>query len=537
MKGVLLSNINMDPLLRTLRPWNIAAGTYNSLLADLANDRSVAVREDVTHVFCLYDSDTLLGDAFYGSGHPESCEQFLSLLDSFCARYTSKVMVANLLSVSSNRWLGFADALHPESLKKYEAAFNESLVTIAKKYPNLLLIDINLLFRRYGESALLSNAFWYAARIRYTARMFELMANMIRPALEAHAQRVKKVLLLDLDDTLWGGIVGERGPHGIALSQEDKGRCYRDFQRCIKALTRTGVLLAIVSKNNVEDVDEVFHTNKMMILQKEDFAAIRINWRPKVENIAEIAEELSLGTDSFVYIDDNPVECEAVRKFMPEVAVPDFPTQAENLPSWFMQEVAPIYFGKYVISKEDAAKTQQYRANHARRQLAATFDLDAYLAGLGIECSISADDGKQLVRASQMTQKTNQFNLTTRRYEISDLTRFVENHDHAVLLLDYRDRFGDEGCVGMAIIDLAASRIDTLLMSCRVIGRKVEDRLLDKAIDLCRTRGHPKIVGEYIPSRKNKLVADFYDKHGFTPVTEHSDGRIVYEKVIDDRRQ
>ena len=136
-----------------------------------------------------------------------------------------------------------------------------------------------------------------------------------------------------------------------------------------------------------------------------------------------------------------------------------------------------------------------------------------------------------------MTQKTNQFNLTTRRYEISDLTRFVENHDHAVLLLDYRDRFGDEGCVGMAIVDLAAARIDTLLMSCRVIGRKVEDRLLDKAIDLCRSRGHPKIVGEYIPSRKNELVADFYEKHGFTPITEHSDGRIVYEKVIDDRRQ
>ena len=151
MKGVLLSNINMQPLLRALRPWDIAAGTYNSLLADLADDRSAAAGEDVTHVFCLYDSDTLLGDAFYGSGQPEPCEKFLSLLDSFCARYTGKVVVANLLSISSNRWLGCADVLHPESLRKYEAAFNESLIAIAKKHPNLLLIDIDLLFRRYGE--------------------------------------------------------------------------------------------------------------------------------------------------------------------------------------------------------------------------------------------------------------------------------------------------------------------------------------------------------------------------------------------------
>ena len=321
---------------------------------------------------------------------------------------------------------------------------NKKLISIARDHPNLLLLDLDLLFRKHGEDALLSDAFWYTARIRYTARMFELLAETIRRAISAHAQRYNKVLVLDLDGTLWGGVVGEVGPLGITLSEDGTGRCYRDFQRFIKAVARTGVLLAIVSKNNESDVLEVFDTNTMMILGREDFAVICANWSPKAEGIAEIAEQLNLGTDSFVFIDDNPVEREAIRKFLPEVTVPDFPERVEQLPNWFIQEIAPAYFAKYAISSEDSAKTEQYRANHARQKLAASFDLDSYLAELGIECSISVNDGGRMIRASQMTQKTNQFNLTTRRYEITDLMRFVESHEHAVLTLDYRDRFGDE---------------------------------------------------------------------------------------------
>src|SRR5262249_41167982 len=191
----------------------------------------------------------------------------------------------------------------------------------------------------------------------------------------------------------------------------------------------------------------------------------------------------------------------------------------------------PSYFGKYAITVEDAAKTEQYRANEARRNMAARFDLDGYLAELGIECAIQVDVENQLVRAAQMTQKTNQLNLTTRRYDVTDLPRFVQSKEHAVLMLDYRDRFGDEGSVALAIVDLAEGRIDTLLTSCRVIGRKVEERLIDKAIELCRERGHRKIVGEYIPTRKNQLVADFYDKHGFVPAATFTDGRKYNERA------
>jgi len=533
MKFLLLSNVNMQPLAASLRPFEVACGAYNSVLADLAAAGSPASAADVSHVLCMVDTDTMLGGALHGDGAPEQCGMFIDALEGFCARNPAKTVVAHTFCVSAQRWLGFADLTRQSSLKAIETSLNERLIAVAKAHPNLLLFDLELLFRRHGEDALVSNAMWYAGRIRYTARMFEVLATTIRQALAAHAQKSRKVLIVDLDNTLWGGIVGELGPTGVALGEDGKGRCYRDFQRALKALQRTGVLLAIASKNNAADVDEILDDNPMMVLRREDFAAIHANWEPKAENIVKIAETLGLGTDSFVFIDDNPVEREAVRKFLPEVAVPDFPDRIENLPTWLLREVAPAHFGKYAITAEDEGKTEQYRANAARQKLAASFDLDGYLRELNIEFNIQVNPSAQLVRAAQMTQKTNQFNLTTRRYEVTDLARFVESNEHAVLMLDYRDRFGDEGSVALAIVDLAEGRIDTFLTSCRVIGRKVESRLLDKAVELCRDRGLHKVIGEYIPTRKNKMAASFYEDHGFTPMLRAPDGRVTYEKPID----
>jgi FkbH-like protein len=532
MKILLISNINMQPLARLLKPSEVSCGPYNSMLVDLSTVDSLAGKDEFSHILCIYDSDTLMGEALHGAPGAQSCEAFLAALDGFCGRSPRKLVIANTLCLGSSRWLGFADVTHEASLKSAEAAFNARLAAIARRRPNLLLLDIEMLIRRHGEETLISNAFWYTGRIRFTGKMFELLAQVIRRAMAAHAQRSRKVLVLDLDNTLWGGAVGEEGALGITLSEDGAGRCYRDFQRCLKAIQRTGVLLAVSSKNNPADVDEVFDSNPMMYLKREDFAAIRANWEPKPDNIAEIAEALDLGTDSFVYIDDSPAEREAVARFLPEIAIPGFPERVENLPAWFMREVVPEYFGKYAITAEDAAKTGQYRAKEARCELAAHFDLDQYLEQLGIECSIHVDAKNRLVRAAQMTQKTNQLNLTTRRYEVTDLARFVDSPEHAVLMLDYRDRFGDEGSVALAIVDLAEGRIDTFLTSCRVIGRKVERRLLDKAVELCGAHGRRKVVGEYIPTHRNQLSATFYESHGFMLAAELPDGRKIYEKRI-----
>jgi len=535
MKFLLLSNVNMQPLARLMKPHEVVCGTYNSLLANLSTRGSIATAEEVSHLLCLFDTDALMGDALYGAGAADQCDMLLTAFDDFCARHPEKVIITNTFCTGSNRPFGLADFTHRQSLKSLECSLNARLAQVARARPNLLVIDIEPLFRRYGEDALVSNAFWYAGRIRYTGRMFALLADTISQALAAYTHRSRKVLVLDLDNTLWGGIVGEAGPRGIELSEDGNGRCFRDFQRALKAIQRTGVLLAIASKNNAADVDEVFDANPMMILRREDFAAMRVNWQSKVESIQEIAKELGLGIDSFVFIDDNPVERGAVQKFLPEVAVPEFPDRIENLQSWFMRDIAPAYLSKYAITAEDASKTEQYQAKAAREKLAASFDLEGYLAELGIECNIRVDDRSRVVRAAQMTQKTNQYNLTSRRYDVADLARFVDSVEHAVLMLDYRDRFGDEGAVGLAIVDTAEGRIDTLLMSCRVIGRKVEQRLLDKAVELCRERGLRKIVGEYIPTPKNGMAASFYADNGFTLRQASANGAVIYERVIDER--
>jgi FkbH-like protein len=532
MKTLLLSNINMQPLVALMRPAEVACGEYNSLLMDLVDPDSAASSDQFERVLCLFDTDSLLGDLAFGEDVPDQGDRLIDALEAFCARNPRKIVLTHTFCAGTDRWLNYADMLHPQSLRAREASLNERLIGLARRTANLLLIDLELIMRRHGEAALTSPTFWYAGRIRYTRQMFRALATEIGRAFDAYANRARKVLALDLDNTLWGGVVGELGPFDIALSEDGEGRCFRDFQRALKALTRTGVLLVVCSKNNPGDVDEVFGRNKMMILQRDDFATMRVNWDPKPANLDDIARTLDLGLDSFVFIDDNPVERALMARTLPEVAVPEFPARLEDLPSWFAREVVARHFGKYTISREDREKTAQYRANEVRRTLSKTLDLDQFLAELDIDCTLHVDSAEQVARAAQMTQKTNQFNLTTRRYQIPDIKRFVESPDHAVILLDYKDRFGSEGIVGLAILDLAAARIDTFLMSCRVIGRKVEDRILDRAAALLRARGAATMVGEFIPTRKNGLVSSFYEKHGFTLCRELPDGVRQYERPI-----
>jgi FkbH-like protein len=532
VRTLLLSNVNMRPLETFLKPWETTSGEFNSILLDLSNASSPASSADFSCILCINDSDSMLGDALYGEGTPEQCESFLDALDSFCARHPEKLVIANTFCFGTGRWLAFADLLHPLSLRSAEARLNERLIEIARANPSLLVVNSELLFRRYGEDSLLSDSVWYLGRIRYTNTMFRAMAKLIHQAADAYTNRSKKVLIVDLDNTLWGGILGETGPLGIALSEDGAGRCYRDFQRALKAIQRTGVLLAICSKNNPGDLEEVFNQNSMMILHREDFACIRANWEPKPRNILNIAEALNLGIESFLFIDDNPVERELVRATLPGMEVPEFPKRIENLPAWFLREIVPAWFGKYRLTSEDEDKTRQYRMNEERQQLSRALDLDTFLESLQIECVLHVDPREQINRIAQMTQKTNQFNLTTRRYQIPDIQRFLDSPDHAVVLLEYKDRFGSEGAVGLAILNYAESRIDSFLMSCRVIGRKIEDRILDMACDLFRARQCPAITAEFIPTSKNQQVATFYDSHGFTLLSEEQGGRKVYERII-----
>ena len=337
----------------------------------------------------------------------------------------------------------------------------------------------------------------------------------------------KKVLCLDLDNTLWRGICGETTPRGVGLSEEGADKAYRDFQRHIKGLRELGVLLAVNSKNNAEDALAVFRDNPMMILQEDDFAAMRINWNDKVSNLCSIAEELSLGLDAFVFIDDSDVERELVQSALPDVSVPVFPTEPFDLPSWFRAQVARKYFRRRTFTSEDLSKTEQYHRRRERQAVTSTLSHEDAINRLQIEVSVECDRADNLTRLHQMAQKTNHFNLTTIRYTEIELRERILSGDYSVWNAWYRDKFGDEGIVAMAVVSHMEPRLESFVMSCRVIGRNVEFALLRAICEGLEARGTHWLAAEYRATAKNGPCKAFLPAAGFNGVGAEFKGDLA----------
>jgi FkbH-like protein len=270
----------------------------------------------------------------------------------------------------------------------------------------------------------------------------------------------------------------------------------------------------------------------MMVLRKEDFAVMKVNWDSKVENLESIAGELNLGLDSFVFLDDSEVERQLVKERLPQVVVPDWPGKPEMLSAWFVDRVAYEHFPKYRLTQEDGDKTHQYARHAQRRQLASGSDARDFIDRLDIRVEYHVDCADRVDRASQLTQKTNQFNATTRRYSPADIRRFVESKVHRVVLLDYADRFGREGLTGLAIVDLERGEIDTFLLSCRIIGRGVEDRLLSTVEALAREAGCSSLFASFIPTATNAPARDFYARGGYSVIANSETGEVRYCKEL-----
>jgi FkbH-like protein len=325
----------------------------------------------------------------------------------------------------------------------------------------------------------------------------------------------KKVLIVDLDNTLWGGVVGEEGVSGLELAETGAGARFKDFQRRIHALKDVGVVLAVASKNNLADVVEVFDSHRDMALKLDDFAIKKINWSPKPQNIAEIAADLDLGSDSFVFIDDNPVERAAVREAMPEVTVPEFPADTTLLPA-FMDQVYWDHFYVVESTDEDRKRTRSYFENAQRAEARkAAPSVEEFLVSLKTRILLAPVRPEDVARAAQLTQKTNQFNLTTRRYTEQDVERFVASPEYLVRIGSVVDRFGDTGKVFLAIARKVGARIaelDTFLMSCRVMGRFIEDQILEALAGELRAEGVNELVVRYLPTKKNVPARAFVER-------------------------
>jgi FkbH-like protein len=354
-----------------------------------------------------------------------------------------------------------------------------------------VFLDVDRLAARHGRARWRDARMYLASRLPLAAEAFRPYARGVVRSFATLFRAARKVLCTDLDNTLWGGVLGEDGVQGIQTGSAFPGNCYVEYQRYLKQLSARGVLLAIASKNNEADVEEAFRVRAAdLAVGLGDFVARRINWKEKAQSIREMAAELSLGLDAFVFVDDNPVECAAMRQQLPEVAVLEAPVYEP----WRLVEMlaAQPYFDAAVVTADDVNRVGEYKAQAQRAELAgAASSRDEFLASLGIVCTFESALTAPLARAVQLLAKTNQFNLTTRRRSAAEVEEFAAAEGGQAFVVRVRDRFGDAGVVGLA---LARNRgdacwIDSLLLSCRVIGRGIETAMLAQIGEVAARNG------------------------------------------------
>ena len=380
--------------------------------------------------------------------------------------------------------------------------------------PRVVVVDWEWAAR--GAAAAYRDArLWYLARMRLNPQGLAALADTVAEHVAASRGLARKVVAVDLDDVLWGGVVGEVGLSGIELGEDGLGLAYQDLQRELAKLVRAGVLVVAASKNNPGDVDEVLEKHPAMVLHRDDFAGLRASWEDKATSLRELAGELDLGLDSFVFLDDNPVERDWVRAALPEVLVPELPDDPVERPGFVRR--AP-WFRRISVTGADAARTESYQAQSRRRELrGAVASFDDFLAELGQEVAIEPLHEGSLARAAQLARRTSQFNLTTRRYTVAELEAITADPAAEAYTLGLSDRYGDSGITGLAILRYldGTAEVDTLLLSCRVLGRRVEDALLAFLAERARERGARSLVGRYVESPRNEQVRSFYADRGF----------------------
>lgn len=394
---------------------------------------------------------------------------------------------------------------------------NRTMVEHAQK-GTFLLWDLNALADDIGRDRLFDIRLWRHAKMPISPDAGSLAMDQLAALTGAALGRSRKVLVLDLDNTIWGGIIGDDGLDGIVLGQgSGEGEAFLAFQHYIKALRSRGVLIAVSSKNNHDVCEAVFRQHPEMVLTMDDFACFKANWSNKADNLVEISRSLNLGLDAFVFFDDSPVERELIRQELPMVAVPEVPDD----PAFYVDCLARAhYFDAISLSVEDVNRQQQYLGNEKRRAvMEEARDLSSFLHSLDMKIIVRGFSDLDLVRIAQLVNKTNQFNLTTRRYTEAEVRSLRENLHNVLLTARVEDRYGDNGLISVVIAKPSMCGrglfIDTWLMSCRVLGRNVEQSLMKTLVQIAKRRGAEFLLGCYSPTAKNKMVETFYAEQGF----------------------
>jgi FkbH-like protein len=397
-----------------------------------------------------------------------------------------------------------------------------------KESSNLTLINTDKIIGQLGIKQAIDFRFYYSSKAPYTVSFFKEYVLALQPVILRNNGKLKKALIFDCDNTLWKGILGEDGLEEIDFSKDSKqGKFYYSVQQLAAYYSKLGIVIGLCSKNNPEDVEEVLH-QKEMALNNDSIVIKKVNWQDKATNLRILAQELNIGTDSLVFVDDSPFEINLIKEQLPEILTLQVPANISDYPTQ-LQKLVQGYFN-LTLNKEDLAKTEMYKQQSERESVKQTFaTIDDYLASLEIVLSISENDKSQIPRIAQLTQKTNQFNLTTQRYTEQHIEQFMNNPQDTVFSLSVKDKFGDSGLTGMCIAlrdvnETNTAIVDTLLMSCRIIGRNIEYVFFNQIVRSLREKGFEKIKANFKPTKKNDQVATFYEQLGMKLQREDEDG-------------
>ena len=399
---------------------------------------------------------------------------------------------------------------------------NFLLMQGCQEVKNVYIIDLDALQAACGRETFSDPKLYYIAKMPISVDVLPAVAKNVIDTVRSLRGTVKKCVVLDLDNTLWGGVIGDDGLSGIQIGELGTGHAFSDFQAWLKELKNRGMLLAVCSKNNEPAAKEPFEKHPEMVLRLEDISMFVANWEDKASNIRTIQKTLNIGMDSLVFLDDNPFERNLVRSMIPEITVPELPED----PALYLQYLRRLnLFETASYSVEDSGRTQQYREQAERAVFESSFQsYDAYLEGLAMKAVAAPFDAFHYPRIAQLTQRSNQFNLRTVRYTEAEIEALSRDDSRICLYFMLKDKFGDHGLISVVILDKQADSslfVSEWLMSCRVLKRGMEEFIINKIIQTAADHGFQKVIGEYIPTPKNAMVKDLYEKMGFVRVDEN----------------
>lgn len=468
----------------------------------------------------------------FSTTFPDSTNSITSALDHVrllqrgFRKSANSLIIVQTIAPPPESLFGNFDFRQAGTLSQMIHTFNQRLPEILNDGPDLLL-DVNALAASVGLDSWHDPLQWNMARLAFSQHYVPLYADHVARIIAAVRGKSKKCLVLDLDNTLWGGVIGDDGLDGITLGQGDpKGESFLNIQRWALALRQRGIILAVCSKNEEKTARLPFQQHPEMILKEEHIAVFQANWIDKASNLKNIAKNLNIGLDALVLLDDNPVERAQVRASTPDVAVPELPED----PALFSRTLlAAGYFEAVNFTQDDSKRAEQYQANSNRQKLQeSTLDLNDFLNSLQMEVDITPFDATGRQRITQLTNKTNQFNCTTRRYTQSQIQAMEKNSEILTLQVRLKDRFGDNGIISVLICRNSGLEweIDTWLMSCRVLNRRVEEAVFSDLVRRVEEHGGSTLLGRFIPSQRNGLIKNLFAKLGFQKVEKNENGTL-----------